>query len=428
MKAVYYGQELWQSTDYDKNKYGIPELKKYPMPDREHVKSAIRFFNYVEPRYEKELARNIIQRIKEYHMTDISVGPDNRFGKYWHGNSLVHCTYYATDPYDPYTTAKQHGIIGQKWGVWNEETRARYLGTNKRVGSANKVSGRASNTIDNSANKLSFNRKTEQYESTIKEIEADAKKVNGGLSAVLFAQNRDNNCAYCTAAYELRRRGFDVKAAEAIVGVDLISHPDLMFKGAKANLLVDNTDYKKDKEGNFILDKNGEKQLTLSARIFEKGGITKQQFNDIEKELVKQGEGARGNIFGMFVGSAFAGHSIAYEIVNGKLCIIDAQIGSVHDGSSIMKSAYQDLQNFREVYYTRTDNLEINDKLISNFVTDSSVKNKVDKTKIAKDVLATASWFVPGAGLAYMAVSAADNAANSKKRKEAIDRVVREGY
>lgn len=427
MKAVYYGQEVWQSVDYDKNKYGIPELKKYPMPDREHVKSAIRFFNYVEPQYEKELAANIIKRIKEYHMTDISVGPDNRFGKYYHDDSLIHCVYYAVDPYNPSTTAEQHGIMGQKWGVRRYQYedgsltaagRERYgKGTGRRSTDATVASGK----------KLKYNLKKEEYEDTIKQIEDDAKKVNGGLSATLFAQNRDNNCAYCTAAYELRRRGYDVKAAEAIVGVDLISHPDLMFKGAKANLLVDVTDYKKDKEGKYILDKEGEKQMTFSAKLFPKG-ISKQQFDDIERELVKQGEGARGNIFGTFAGSAFAGHSMAYEIVNGKLCIIDAQVGSVHDGSSIMKSAYQDLQNFREVYYTRTDNLQINDKLIGNFVTDSSTKTKVDGVKIAKDALALASYFVPGAGLAYYALSAGDTVANSKKTKEAYENLKKRGY
>ena len=44
-------------------KYGIPQLKKYPMPDAKHVKSAIKFFNYVSPRYEKQLAKAILARM-----------------------------------------------------------------------------------------------------------------------------------------------------------------------------------------------------------------------------------------------------------------------------------------------------------------------------------------------------------------------------
>lgn len=36
--------------------------------------------------------------------------------------------YYAYNPYNPATTLKQHGVLGMKWGVWNEETRSRYMG------------------------------------------------------------------------------------------------------------------------------------------------------------------------------------------------------------------------------------------------------------------------------------------------------------
>lgn len=67
----------------DSMKYGLPDKKKYPMPDRDHVMSAIRFFNYVSPSDEKELARNILNRIREYGIKDINVGENNRFSKYY---------------------------------------------------------------------------------------------------------------------------------------------------------------------------------------------------------------------------------------------------------------------------------------------------------------------------------------------------------
>lgn len=65
-------------------KYGIPQLKKFPLPDARHVKSAIRFFNYVPPRFEKQLAVAILRRMKEYGMSfeDFTVGNENRFIKY----------------------------------------------------------------------------------------------------------------------------------------------------------------------------------------------------------------------------------------------------------------------------------------------------------------------------------------------------------
>lgn len=72
-------------SEDDEDLYGVPELKKFPMPDKKHVKSAIRFFNYVDPKYEKELAEAIIEKAEEFGLdleSDISVGDENRFGKY----------------------------------------------------------------------------------------------------------------------------------------------------------------------------------------------------------------------------------------------------------------------------------------------------------------------------------------------------------
>lgn len=72
-------------TEEDEHKYGVPEQKKFPLPDADHVKSAIRFFNYVDRRYEKELAKAILERAEEYGVVfgeDINVGDDNKFKKY----------------------------------------------------------------------------------------------------------------------------------------------------------------------------------------------------------------------------------------------------------------------------------------------------------------------------------------------------------
>ena len=77
-------------TEYVRNRaklpdevFGIPEVRKYPMPDKKHVISAIKLFNHVEPKYEKELARNIKKKADEFNLTDFSfVGKDNRFIKY----------------------------------------------------------------------------------------------------------------------------------------------------------------------------------------------------------------------------------------------------------------------------------------------------------------------------------------------------------
>ena len=71
-------------SEEDVHKYGVPEQKKFPLPDADHVKSAIRFFNYVDPKHEKELAYAILKRMDEYGMSfeDFTVGDNNRFKKY----------------------------------------------------------------------------------------------------------------------------------------------------------------------------------------------------------------------------------------------------------------------------------------------------------------------------------------------------------
>lgn len=69
--------------DKDK-KYGLPNLKKFPMPDAAHVRSAIKFFNYATPQQEKTLAKAILERMEEYGMSfdDFEVGDENRFKNY----------------------------------------------------------------------------------------------------------------------------------------------------------------------------------------------------------------------------------------------------------------------------------------------------------------------------------------------------------
>lgn len=78
---------------YPLNVYGVPSLKKYPMPDKEHVLSAIKFFNYaVGKSYEKELANNINEKIREFKIDDseIHMTDRNKFKKYYKPYGIKH--------------------------------------------------------------------------------------------------------------------------------------------------------------------------------------------------------------------------------------------------------------------------------------------------------------------------------------------------
>ena len=74
--------QIKESKDEDNKCYGLPKLKKYPMPDKDHVISAIRFFNYVSPENEKELAKNIKKKMREYDIPYSKVGDKNRLKQF----------------------------------------------------------------------------------------------------------------------------------------------------------------------------------------------------------------------------------------------------------------------------------------------------------------------------------------------------------
>ena len=106
--------------DFAKNKYGLPKKRKYPMPDKQHVMSAIRFFNYVSTSDEKELAANIIKRIKEYKIADINVGPDNRFAKYYYSDPLRRIVRKdIVEAVSSNGELMHYGTKGMKWGIRN---------------------------------------------------------------------------------------------------------------------------------------------------------------------------------------------------------------------------------------------------------------------------------------------------------------------
>lgn len=79
------------ANNIDNKKFGVPQQNKFPLTDADHVRSAIRFFNYVEPKYEMELARAILKRAREYgvDLSEINIGDNNRFKKYM-PNELRH--------------------------------------------------------------------------------------------------------------------------------------------------------------------------------------------------------------------------------------------------------------------------------------------------------------------------------------------------
>lgn len=145
----------------------------------------------------------------------------------------------------------------------------------------------------------------------------DVKMVNPGYRN--FNTNTKNNCVLCSTAMELRRRGYEVTAGKAARGYTEAEYTKF-FKGAK--------------EENYRRDTKT--QATGTDIMFSHK--TGQAINDwAEPRILKQGDGARGYLnvrWGMG-----GGHSMTYEVQNGKVVVYDAQSGKKKSLRSIANAS-----------------------------------------------------------------------------------------
>ncbi len=159
-----------------------------------------------------------------------------------------------------------------------------------------------------------------------------------------------NNCGYCTLAYDMRRRGYDVTAKKDANGTDPFKLYKNFYKDAKPPQRVVPEAYKD------MLKKyeNAASYMITTDRNYSK--YQKALINDLQSELLKQGDGARGYL-GVRWSGTNSSHSIAYEVRNGKVDVMDAQSGKkkpLKSYESIIMSAM----------YTRLDNTTPNYKKI----------------------------------------------------------------
>lgn len=147
----------------------------------------------------------------------------------------------------------------------------------------------------------------------------DLAHVNPGFYN--WNSNTKNNCMLCTTTYDLRRRGYDVTANTATDGYW----------------------------------SNNVKYWYPDARI--RVSMGKEYLN---KAIEAYPEGARGNL--MVQWNSGGGHSMIWEVRNGKMVILDGQTNTVYDDpDEIDKLLSRTTGSFEHV---RVDNLEINPEAI----------------------------------------------------------------
>lgn len=164
-------------------------------------------------------------------------------------------------------------------------------------------------------------RKTFESPDFEKQMASDLRKINHGLVGNFLLKGRDCNCSSCTVAYEMRRRGYDVIANTTKDG-RTIEQMETFFQNGKFDTL-----------------------LEAYNRPPSQGEV-----NNAVRTLASQGNGARGIINGSY-GILGGGHSIAYEVHDGKVRFVDPQAGHEY------RNAYAAIGKMRVAAVLRTDQL-----------------------------------------------------------------------
>ena len=132
------------------------------------------------------------------------------------------------------------------------------------------------------------------------------------------------NCANCTMAYEMRKRGYDVKAAYWYENdpTAYSSYIESCYVDPKVKIIND-------------IDETNENNT----------------IDSIETNILNEGNGARGSFVVTWRNTNY-GHSMVWEVENGEVVIRDCQTNSKHTIDEIvMRSS--------DVRYFRTDNLDL---------------------------------------------------------------------
>lgn len=131
-----------------------------------------------------------------------------------------------------------------------------------------------------------------------------------------------NNCGYCSAAYEMRRRGYDV-----------IANPK-----------------------NTMSVHEWEKLFIGSAPVKTSSATSSDLVAELQEKLSALGDGARGSLL-VFWNNKRVGHFFSWEIEKGIVRFIDAQSGETN------VARYFDLVQPSKTVYIRWDDLEPSDMI-----------------------------------------------------------------
>lgn len=318
------------------------------------------------------------------------------------------------------TTLEHHGIKGQKWGIKNGPPYPLDDETASKV----RMKGEWDDK-DGGIEEYRGYRTTKALKAHPVEKLEDLKKlgkddtVEDALQRINYdvgdGEGRHFNCQNCAVAFEMVKRGYDVKSRPTKTGSN-VGDIAKNFKDGKLERIFKEADPSKWKESEQYLKETkdmydeenalNEKYKTPLEKLRERltgesarpryeigeyehnmaklEGARQEAYSNLQINLKEQGEGARGVIVEGFLGNdsqimeegdrATAFHAMNYEVgKDGKIMIFDTQSHRLsknlgrevqeYDNGYIIFPGFSDVIDPREIYVMRTDNLEPSEEI-----------------------------------------------------------------
>lgn len=241
---------------------------------------------------------------------------------------------------------EHYGVKGMKWGVRkSEESKGpqikgleSLLTTFNLVGITTKKTKQIRNNADLTLNSLSDAKIIHPPESYLESIKNSSFPES-------YNDRSSRNCANTTMAYELRRRGYDVKAKQTTIGMP-ISEIEKSYNIEKSDI-----------QFNYLGN-------PLNQNLYNK------RINDYFESMP---DGYRGAMVIVWTRN-YGGHIFNMEKINNKIIFIDPQNGRYGEFKAIDKQAseiptipnpgeYLNRVSYAELF--RTDNLKINEEYLN---------------------------------------------------------------
>ena len=247
-----------------------------------------------------------------------------------------------------------------------------------------------------------------------------------GLKTMEIIDGSSTNCMLCTTAYDLRKRGFDVRAGKDLAHNGFM--PDDLFpkiyknyKGTNDINLFDGDTNKINNAFFDIIRKNGLNKYSTDDRTKAMKILLNDKYQNVLSEINKNPPGSRGNIMVWWNGGG--GHSMIWERdASGAVKFLDGQTNAVYN--NFFDDVFMNSSALKPTHILRTDNLEIDPKGMKDFMnSDTLFKTYVDNgAQIVKNLYEQD----PVARLTIQSVAAVPVAAglvSSNKKKQSKQKV-----